>query len=39
MQTLWDRKENTLRFQWDMEDYEEAEQVRPEYEIGAQTFR
>ena len=38
-QVLWERKEYSLRFQWDMENYEDSEQVRPEFEIKAETFR
>lgn len=36
---LWKRKQSVIQWQWDLENYEEEEELRPEYEEKVTTTR
>ena len=36
---LWKRRQSVLQWQWDLENYEEEEEVRPEFQARVKTTR
>ena len=36
---LWKRRQSVLQWQWDLENYEDEEEVRPEFQESVKTTR